>query len=93
MHALSSRILSAAVQNGRVVVSYHLGLAEGITLYGRRGGEPDFSELAEDQPAPFIDDRPKLKPNEPEERRYRAVLLYSGEESRLLSNEVVLTVP
>ena len=93
MHAFSSRILSAAVQNGRVVVSYQLGMAEGITLYGRRGTEEEFSELAEDQPAPFIDDRPKLVPGQPEERHYRAMLVYDGEESRLLSNEVVLTVP
>ena len=93
MHHLSMSILTAVVDDGRVVVSYKLGMADGITLYSRRDGEPDFSPLAEDEPGPFIDDRPKLDPNQPEVRRYRAVLLYSGEENRLLSNEVVLTVP
>ena len=93
MHPFSMSILSAVVDNGRVVVSYKLGLADGITLYSRRDGEADFSPLAEDEPGPFIDDRPKLNPHAPETRRYRAVLLYSGEENRLMSNEVVLTVP
>jgi hypothetical protein len=93
MNPLSSRILTAVVADGRVVVSYQLGLADGITLYSRRDGEADFSPLAEDEPGPFIDDRPKLDPHLPETRRYRAILLYSGEENRLLSNEVVLIVP
>ena len=93
MHPLSTRILSAALDNGRVVVSYTLGMADGITLYSRRAGEPDFSPLSEDDPGPVIDDRPKLNPHQPETRRYRAVLLYSGEENRQMSNEVVLTVP
>ena len=93
MHHLSMSILSAVVDDGRVVVSYKLGMADGITLYSRREGETEFSPLAEDEPAPFIDDRPKLDPHQPEVRRYRAVLLYSGEENRLMSNEVVLTVP
>ena len=93
MDPLTLSVLSAAVENGRVVIRYQLGLAEGITLYSRRAGETEFTELAEDEPGPFIDDRPKLDPQAPEIRRYRAVLLYSGEENRLLSNEVVLTVP
>ncbi|MFN0129110.1 MAG: hypothetical protein ACKV19_20760 [Verrucomicrobiales bacterium] len=93
MHPFSKSILSAAVDGGRVVVSYKLGLADGITLYSRRDGEADFSPLAEDEPGPFIDDRPKLNPHQPETRRYRAVLLYSGEENRLMSNEVELTLP
>ncbi len=93
MHPLSKSILSAVVDGGRVVLDYKLGLADGITLYSRRDGEPDFSPLAEDEPGPYIDDRPKLNPDAPETRRYRAILLYSGEENRLMSNEVVLTVP
>lgn len=93
MHPFSSRILSAVIDNGRVVVSYQLGLADGITVYSRRDGEADFSPLAEDEPGPVIDDRPKIDPHQPETRRYRAVLLYSGEENRLMSNEVVLILP
>jgi|GEM_PF-2207894 len=93
MHPFSSRILSAVIDNGRVVVSYQLGLADGITIYSRRDGEADFSPLAEDEPGPVIDDRPKIDPHQPETRRYRAVLLYSGEENRLMSNEVVLILP
>ena len=40
-----------------------------------------------------VDDRPKLDPERPEVRRYFAMLLYGGEETRHKSNEVVLTVP
>lgn len=43
MHHLSMSILTAVVDDGRVVVSYKLGMADGITLYSRRDGEPDFS--------------------------------------------------
>jgi hypothetical protein len=93
MNPFGLSILSAVVDDGRVVVHYKLGLADGITLYGRREGEAEYMPLAEDEPGPFIDDRPKLDPDRPEVRRYRAVLLYSGEENRLMSNEVVLTVP
>jgi len=93
MHPFSRSILTAVVEGDRVVLSYKLGLADGITLYSRRDGEADYSPLAEDEPGPYIDDRPKLIPHQPEIRRYRAILLYSGEENRLMSNEVVLTVP
>ena len=58
MHPFSKSILTAVVEGERVVVSYKLGLADGITLYSRRDGETDYSPLAEDEPGPFIDDRP-----------------------------------
>jgi hypothetical protein len=69
---------------------YKLGMADGITIYGRRGAESEFTPLGEDDPEPFVDDRPKLNPDGPELRHYRAVLLYSGEENRQLSE--ILTV-
>lgn len=93
MNPYSNHILSAALENGRVVLRYQMGLAEGITLYCRRGQEPDFTEFADDEPSPLVDDRPKLDPTQPETRHYRAVLLYSGEENRQMSNEVALTLP
>jgi hypothetical protein len=40
-----------------------------------------------------LDTRPKLDPQHPEKRHYRAILRYSANETRLLSNEVVLTLP
>ena len=95
MNSLGNGVLNGAVEDGKVVLTYRLGLAEGITIYSRRGSEPDFSPLTEDEdePGPIVDARPKLNPHGPETRRYRAVLLYSGEESRKLSNEIELVVP
>jgi hypothetical protein len=86
-------ILDGFLQDGKVVLQFRLGMAEGITIYSRRGPETEFSQLTEDEPAPVVDARPKLDPDAPETRRYRAVLLYSGEESRKLSNEIEIVVP
>ncbi|MGI8603194.1 MAG: hypothetical protein ACR2OZ_09355 [Verrucomicrobiales bacterium] len=93
MHPLSKRVLTVSLENNKVILTYQLGMADGITIYGRRGQEAEFYPLAEDDPAPFVDDRPKLNPDEPETRRYRAVLLYSDEENRQLSEEVTVVVP
>jgi hypothetical protein len=93
MNTPGNSVLDAVIEDGKVVLSYRLGMAEGITIYSRRGSESDFSPLAEDEPGPVVDARPKLNPHAPETRRYRAVLLYSGEESRKLSNEIEITVP
>jgi len=93
MTSLGKSVLDGKIEDGKVVLNYRLGMAEGITIFSRRGSEPDFSPLAEDEPGPIIDARPKLNPHAPEKRQYRAVLLYSGEESRKLSNEIEVTVP
>lgn len=93
MHPRSARILTATVLDDRVHLSFQIGLADGITLFSRRGSEPDFSPIAEDDPSPVVDARPKLDPGQPETRVYRAVLRYSSSENRQFSNEVRLTLP
>jgi hypothetical protein len=93
MHPLSTRVLTGRVEDGKVVLTYRLGMADGIAIYCRRDCEPEFTLLTEDDPGPFVDDRPKDKSEEPEIRHYRAILLYSGEENRQLSDELVLVVP
>ena len=92
MHPLSTRVLSARMEGGNVWLSCRRGMADGVTIYSRRGTEPDFSPLADETEA-VVDDRPKLDPDAPEERRYYAILLYSGEENRMKSNEIVVLVP
>jgi hypothetical protein len=92
MNPFDPRSLSAFLHEGTVVLNFHLGIADGITLLSRRGSETDFTALAEDEPPPVIDSRPKLDPGRPEIRRYRAIFRYSGHECRVLSNEVVLTL-
>ena len=93
MNPFSTQTLTAILHEGKVWLSYRLGLADGITLLSRRGSEVEFSAIAEDEPAPVVDDRPKLDPHHPETRRYRAILRYSSHECRQLSNEIVLTLP
>ena len=93
MNPLSSHILTAILRENEVLLHYRLGAADGITLLSRRGPEAEFSAIAEDESPPVIDARPKLDPNQPETRRYRAVLRYSSNENRQFSNEIELTLP
>jgi hypothetical protein len=93
MNATCTPILIAILQDGKVWLSYRLGLADGITLLSRRGIEAEYSAIADDEPAPVVDARPKLDAHRPEIRYYRAVLRYSANEIRMFSNEIVLTLP
>lgn len=93
MNPLKVQILAAILRDGKVWLTYQMGLADGITVLSRRGAEPEFTALAEDEPGPVVDARPKLDPALPEIRRYRAILRYSADEIRRFSNEIVLTLP
>ena len=92
MHFTGNKTLAGQVENGRVVLSCRRGTADDLTFYTRREGETDYVPLDDDGER-VVDDRPKLDPGRPEVRRYFAMLLYGGEETRLKSNEIVLTVP
>lgn len=93
MNPDSAHILKAALHGDGVLLSYHLGVADGITLLSRRGLEAEFSAFAEDEPPPVVDARPKLDPNQPEIRHYRAILSYRSNAMCQLSNEIVLILP
>ena len=93
MNPYGAHILNAMLREGEVVLDYRIGVADGITLLSRRGVEEEFSALAEDEVSPVVDARPKLDPHQPETRYYRAILRYSSDEIRQLSNEIVLTLP
>ena len=93
MHPHRTSILTATVLEGSVLLSFQIGAADGITLLSRRESERDFSPIAEDDPSPVVDARPKFHPDQPETRYYRAVLRYSSSENRQFSNEVRLTLP
>lgn len=92
MIATSTRILTGRLENGRVLLTCRRGAADDLTYYMRREHEPEFIPLDADDEE-IIDEHPKLDPARPEVRRYYAMLLYSGEENRFKSNEVVLTLP
>jgi len=91
MHPNSRRVLTALRLGTPVLLSYQLGLAEGITLLSRRDSDADSPPSPRTNRA--IDDRPKLDPTRPETRFYRAILRYHGGESRELSEEVSFTLP
>ena len=93
MNSAHTPILRAILHDGKVWLSYRLGLADGITLLSRRDFEAEYSAIADDEPAPVVDARPKRDAHHPETRYYRAVLRYSADEIRKFSNEIVLTLP
>ena len=93
MHPSGTQVLMATLFPDKVLLSYRIGMADGITLLSRRECEPEFSAIAEDDPSPVVDARPKLDPHCSETRYYRAVLRYSSSENRQLSNEVRLILP
>ena len=92
MSHLESSLLSGQLEQGQVVLFCKRGMADSLTIYSRRDGEKDYLELDESNDK-IVDARPKLDPSRPEIRRYYAMLLYSGDEIRKKSNEIVLTVP
>jgi len=92
MQANGNKVLAGEVSGGRVILSCRRGAADDLTIYACREGESEFTPL-DDEGECVIDSRPKLNPEQPEVRRYFAVLLYSGEENRLKSNEITVTVP
>ena len=82
----------ATVQGQRVLVTFQLGLADGITLLCRRSFDTDFLTIAEDDDSPIIDSRPKLQPNQPETRIYIAILHYDDGETLRFTDEVRITL-
>ena len=92
MIATRTRILTGHISDGFVRLICRRGVADDLTYYRCREGEQEFTPMDADDEE-IIDNLPKLDPARPEVRRYYAVLLYSGEENRLKSNELVLTIP
>lgn len=93
MSSQGSRVLTATLQDHSVLLSFRLGIADGITLLCRRPSETDFLTVAEDEDGPVVDCRPKLDPDKPETRIYIAILYYDDGETLRLTNEVRITLP
>ncbi len=94
MHPTGNKTLAARIESGRVVLTCRRGTADDVTFYARREGELEFIPINDDaEHECVVDDRPKLDPARPEVRRYFAMLLYGGEETRHKSNEIVMTIP
>jgi len=93
MSSHGSRVLMATLQEESVLLSFRLGIADGITLLCRRSSETDFLTVAEDEDSPVVDSRPKIEPDQPETRIYVAILYYDDGETLRLTNEVRITLP
>ena len=62
----------------------------GVKLYGRRAGETEFTFLAVDTAAPYLDTRSLRLPGQPEEREYKARYLDGDDEIGLESTTLRL---
>jgi hypothetical protein len=83
--------LSAATLAHGVELTFTKGRSDGVRIYAKRDGETDFSFLALDTSAPYLDNRPLLTAGKPEQRRYRAIYVLSDDEVGNFSDEVVAT--
>ena len=92
MTPIGNKLLAVQMEGERVVLHCRRGAADDLTFYSRREFEEDYTALDDDGER-AVDARPKIDPARPEVRRYYAMLLYSGEENRMKSNEIVITLP
>src|SRR5262245_38836105 len=92
MHPAAPYTRTAALVDNGVMLHYHPGLADGITILCRRDGEKGYATIAEDQPGPVVDARPKLDPLRPETRHYVAFLRYIHRDNTLITREVRVTL-
>ncbi len=69
--------------------------ASGVRIESMRGAETAFSYLSTDSSSPYIDNRAKLNPAQPETRKYRAIYYDDNENDTLgmWSDEVLVTIP
>ncbi len=92
MNPPGAHTLEANLCGGVVLLHYRLGVADSIRLLCRRGPEREYAMLAEDEPAPVTDCRPKLDPDRPETRYYRAILSYANSMCQF-TNEIMVPLP
>ncbi len=92
MHPADARTLTAALVDNTVVLHFRLDMADGITILCRRDGEKGFATIAEDEPGPVMDARPKLDPHRPEVRHYVAILRFIHQDNTVISSEAKITL-
>ena len=85
--------LKAEVSGGVIEIKWDKQGMEAIAAYSKRGSEVSFSFFDKDVESPLIDDRPKLNPDEPEERSYYAYYLDDNENVGQQSDIITVIVP
>jgi hypothetical protein len=84
------RLTAKTLPHG-VEVSFLKGKSDGVRIYSQRDGESEFTFLALDTIAPYVDNRPLLVAGKPEQRRYKAIYVSHDDEVGQFSDEVVAT--
>lgn len=74
-----------------VELNFPKSKSDGVRIYDRRDGENEFTFLALDTIAPYVDNRPLLAAGKPEQRRYKAIYVTGDDEVGQFSDEVVAT--
>ena len=83
---------TVSVVNGEVVLSFLKVGHTGVEIRSKRGAETEYTFLARDTEAPYVDTRPNLSPA-PETRYYVAQFLRRDTLVGQLSDVLVVTVP
>ncbi len=65
--------LRTRVHGQEVLIKFKKDDTDGIRIYTRRGSESEFSFLVHTSQSQYVDQRPKLESNKPEQREYYAV--------------------
>jgi hypothetical protein len=80
------------VLNGEVTISFLKAGHTGVEIRSKRGAETEYSFLARDTEAPYVDTRANLTPG-PETRYYVGQFLVRDALVGQLSDVLVVTVP
>ena len=75
---------------GAVEIDFNLANSEGVNIYSRRDGDPDFKFLARDTSPTYVDNRPLLVAGKPELREYKAVFVVGDIEVSQFSDEITV---
>jgi hypothetical protein len=84
-------VLRVRVLGGKILVGFRKKGVDGVNVYGRLQGEPDWKKLGYDGSSPFVDTRPLANPHQPESREYQARGVIKDVEIGQNSNIMVIT--
>jgi hypothetical protein len=83
-------LTGTALPHGVFQLEFNKSKADGVNIYSKRDGEPDFTFLALDTASPYVDNRPPLVAGKPENRQYKAIYVQADGEIGQASDIVTL---
>lgn len=84
--------LRVSKQAGRIELRFTRGKLDGVNVFGRKKGEPDWRLLGRIRHSPFVDETPPSVPGAPEVREYRIQAVYKDLEIGKPSDIISVTV-